>query len=89
MSFIEQLSPGQFVTYLLLFSGIPLLVTMLIGVVVSIFQAVTQIQEQSLSFIPKVVFIFGFFILFGGYLTENFVDYTSSLLNSLPEVSSK
>jgi flagellar biosynthesis protein FliQ len=89
MSFIEQISPGQFVIYLLLFSGIPLLATMLIGVVVSIFQAVTQIQEQSLSFIPKAVFVFGFFILFGGYLAENFVDYTSNLLNSLPEVASK
>lgn len=60
--------------------GGPMLVlSMLAGVVVAIFQAVTQIHEQTISFILKVVIVVGVLLLSGGWMLETLQDYTREL----------
>lgn len=60
--------------------GAPLLLlSMLVGILVAIFQAVTQIHEQSLSFILKLVVVVGVLLVGGGWMLEVLVDYTKYL----------
>lgn len=64
--------------------GAPLLgVTMVIGIVISIFQAVTQINEMTLTFVPKIVGVFVALIIFGPWMLETIVSFTSALLGNL------
>ena len=53
-----------------------LLLSMLVGVVVAIFQAVTQIHEQTISFILKLVVVISVLLLGGGWMMETIQDYT-------------
>ena len=65
----------------------PLLLTALIvGLVVSIFQAVTQIQEQSLSLIPKIMAVAGVMIVLGPWMLGQLVSYTAALFTSIPSM---
>ncbi|AZN37939.1 flagellar biosynthesis protein FliQ [Iodobacter sp. LRB] len=67
--------------------GGPLLLTALVvGLVVSIFQAATQINEASLSFIPKLLITFLVFILIGPWMIETAMDYTIRLFQSIPQL---
>ena len=59
---------------------------LLVGILVSIFQATTQIQEQTLSFIPKIIAIFVAILVFGPWMLNLLVDYTRALFISLPQV---
>lgn len=60
--------------------GGPMLVlSMLAGVVVAIFQAVTQIHEQTISFILKVVIVVGVLLLGGGWMLSTLQEYTREL----------
>jgi len=62
----------------------PLLgIGLLVGLIVSIFQATTQIQEQSLQFIPKLVAIFVAMIVFGPWMLSLLLDYTRGILGNL------
>ena len=56
-----------------------LLVSMAIGLIVSIFQTVTSIQEQTLTFVPKLVGIFVTLMILGGWMMNNIVEYTTGL----------
>ena len=63
----------------------PLLLTALvIGLVVSIFQAATQINEMTLSFIPKLLGIFAVLIFTGSWMINMMVDYIQRLFNNIP-----
>ena len=65
----------------------PLLLTALVvGLVVSIFQAVTQIQEQSLSLIPKIMAVAGVMIVLGPWMLGQLVSYTAALFTSIPSM---
>ncbi len=65
--------------------GGPLLITaLMIGLVVSIFQAVTQIQEQSLSLIPKIIGVAAVIVLLGPWMLGQLVSYTTALYTSIP-----
>ena len=65
----------------------PLLGAMLIvGLVVGLFQAATQINEQTLSFIPKLVGIFLTLILAGPWMLQMMVDYIRRLFESIPQI---
>lgn len=61
-----------------------LLVGLAIGLVVSIFQAVTQIQEQSLSFIPKILGVVAVGVLLGPWMLGQLVTWTQELYGSIP-----
>lgn len=63
----------------------PVLITALaIGLLVSIFQAATQINEQTLSFIPKLVGMFGMLIIAGPWMVGLMVDFIQRLFSNIP-----
>jgi flagellar biosynthetic protein FliQ len=63
----------------------PLLLTALVtGLVVSIFQAATQINEMTLSFIPKLLAIFAALVLAGPWMLNVIVDFTRRLIEGIP-----
>jgi len=66
--------------YLIIKTSAPvLLVSLIVGLIVSIFQTVTSIQEQTLTFVPKVIAIFLTIILLGHWMLNNMAGYMESL----------
>ena len=65
-------------------AGPLLLVALLAGLVVSILQAVTQIQEQSLTLIPKIVGISAVVVVLGPWMLGQLIAYTTALYTSIP-----
>ena len=53
----------------------PILVGLVVGIIVSIFQAATQINEQTLAFVPKIVGILASLLLFGGMMLTNLTEF--------------
>jgi flagellar biosynthetic protein FliQ len=72
----------------LLVAGPMLIVALLIGLTVSVLQAVTQIQEQTLAFVPKLVGVSVVFLLALPWLLQLLVKYTTELFRSLPSLVS-
>jgi flagellar biosynthetic protein FliQ len=67
--------------------SLPLLgVGLLVGVVISIIQAVTQIQEQTLSFIPKVLAMAAVLVIGGPWMLNQLLAYTAELWSSIPNM---
>ena len=67
--------------------GLPLLLAgLVVGLVVSVFQAVTQIQEQTLSFIPKVVATAVVIVVGGPWMLDQLIAYTAELYTSIPRL---
>jgi flagellar biosynthetic protein FliQ len=65
--------------------AMPLLgVALVLGLVVSVVQAVTQIQEQTLSFIPKIVGMGVVIVLAGPWMLNQVIAYTAELYSSIP-----
>ena len=61
-----------------------LLAGLVVGLIVSVFQAVTQIQEQTLAFIPKIVAIAVVLVVGGPWMLGQILTYTTDLYNSIP-----
>ena len=59
-----------------------LLVSLIVGLVISIFQTVTSIQEQTLTFLPKLLAIFLAILLCGGWIMDNCVEFFTRLCNN-------
>lgn len=70
----------------LLLSAGPMLASMVIGLVVSIFQATTQIQEQTLSYVPKLAGVFVTIGILGPWILAQTVKFTVALLDTIPTV---
>lgn len=68
--------------------GPMMLVGLVVGLVVSIFQAVTSIQEQSLSFIPKIVALAAILVILGPWMLDQLVTYAQNLYTSIPSLIS-
>jgi len=68
----------------LLVSAPLLLTALIVGLVVSVFQAATQINEMTLSFIPKLVGVFVAVVVSGPWILQLLVDYTQRLFASIP-----
>ena len=64
-----------------------LLVALVIGLVVSIFQAATQINEATLSFIPKLIGIFATLVIAGPWMLTVLTDYLRSVLTNIPNLA--
>lgn len=77
---------SQAMTLALSVAGPLLLASLLIGLLVSVFQAVTQIQEQSLTLIPKIVGIVLVIVLLGPWMLDHLVTYTANLYSSIPSM---
>ena len=61
-----------------------LLAALVVGLLISVFQAVTQIQEQTLSFIPKIVALVVVLIIAGPWMLSTIVDWTTELWQQIP-----
>lgn len=65
--------------------GLPLLLAgLVVGLIISVFQAVTQIQEMTLSFIPKLLAVAVVLIVAGPWMLDQMVGYTTDLYHSIP-----
>lgn len=81
----QVLNIGQNGLFMLLTVAAPVLLTVLaIGLVVSIFQAATQISEATLSFVPKVVGAVGVLAFAGPWMLSTLVEYLQRVLQSIP-----
>lgn len=70
--------------YMILILTAPVLAIGLgVGLLVSIFQATTQIQEQTLAFIPKIISIFLAILFFGPWMLTHLIDFTAGFFNEL------
>jgi len=58
-----------------------LLIALFIGLIVAIFQATTQIQEQTLAFVPKILGVFGILMFAGPWILQKLVEYTMGIFN--------
>ena len=67
-------------------AGPLLLATLVVGLLISIFQAATQINEATLSFIPKLVAAFLILLLAGPWMLQLLVDYIRRLFESIPQL---
>jgi len=70
---------------MILWLSLPMLVVALVvGVAISLFQAVTQIQEMTLTFVPKIIAVFAAMILVAPWLVETLVTFTRQLFENIP-----
>jgi len=66
--------------------GPPILISMIVGLIISLFQAVTQIQEQTLTFVPKMIVIFGVLAALGPWLGGTLLQFALSCFEGFPKV---
>lgn len=59
-----------------------LLISLVVGLLVSVFQTVTSIQEQTLTFVPKILSIFAMLLLTGHWIAVNITEFTTNLWNN-------
>lgn len=71
----------------ILIMAAPILISALVvGLMVAIFQATTSIQEQTLTFVPKIMTILGVLALLGGWMFASLREYTIDLFNLIPQM---
>ena len=63
-----------------------LLVALVTGLIISILQAATQINEMTMTFIPKILVIVGIAVILGPWMMRNFIEYTRALIINIPSV---
>lgn len=87
LSQIEILTILRDAVYTVLMAAMPMLgAALIIGVIVSIFQATTQINEQTLAFVPKIIGILLSILFFGGWIISKLTNFTQelySMINSM------
>ena len=76
----------QTLTLVIYVSGPMLIVALIVGLGISIFQAVTQIHEMTLTFIPKILAVFAVILLTLPWIIRQMVDFTTQLIRSIPTV---
>ena len=78
---------GTEALYLIVALAAPLLLSaLLVGLLVGIFQAATQIQEQTLSFIPKLIALVAALVVMGPWLLQSWLSYTQALFLQIPSL---
>lgn len=79
------LSMGQKMLEMAFILAVPvLLVTFLVGLIVSILQSATQIQEMTLSYIPKLIAAYVVVLLLGAWMLNKLLDFTKELIVNIP-----
>lgn len=68
-------------------AGPVLIGSLLVGLLISIFQAVTQIQEQTLTFVPKLIIVIGILVLGGPWMMNKLVVLTSELFGMIANIT--
>ena len=67
----------------LLISGPTMVAGMIIGLIIALFQALTSIQEMTLTFVPKIIVIFGAIIVFMPYMMTSIIEFTRVLFDRI------
>ena len=76
---------GQQALWVVLLVSAPMLgLGLIVGLLVSVFQATTSIQEQTLAFIPKIIAVFVAILIFGPWMLRIMVEYLTNLFVNLP-----
>lgn len=70
-------------TTIILTAAPPLLISLIVGLIISIFQTITSINEQNLVFVPKILAVFISLLVFGAYMMSNVQDLYYELYNNL------
>lgn len=76
----------QSIYMIIIISAPMLLIALAVGLIVSVFQAMTQIQEQTLAFIPKILAVFLSIVFFGPWMLTLLLDFTRDLFQQLPSL---
>ena len=76
----------QTVEVTILLAAPPLLAALVVGLLISLFQAATQINEMTLSFIPKLLALVAVMLITGPWMLTHLVDYTRRLYESIPSL---
>ena len=76
----------QAIEVTLIISAPMLLTALAVGLIISIFQAATQLNESTLQFVPKLVVMFMVILLFGPWMIQYLVDYIQRLFESIPQL---
>jgi flagellar biosynthetic protein FliQ len=77
----------QAILLVVLLSGIPIILSMCVGVMISVFQAATQIQEQTLTFVPKMIIVFGTLIIGGYWMMTQLVKFLHGIFMLIPQIT--
>lgn len=72
------------ITLIVMLAGPALIVSLIIGSVISLIQAATQVNEVTMTFVPKIIGIGLVLILLGSWMLQQMLVFTSNLFNSLP-----
>ncbi|MDH4029151.1 MAG: flagellar biosynthetic protein FliQ [Nitrospirota bacterium] len=83
LELVNGISVEMFKTTLYV-AGPPLLMGLVVGLLVGLFQTVTQIQEFTLTFVPKMLSVFLLLFLMMPWLTEKLVSFTVNLITNIP-----
>ncbi len=74
--------------YIILATTAPMLISaLLVGLIIAIFQATTQIQEQTLAFVPKIIVIFLMLLLLGPWILNTIMDFTYTIFEGISQVT--
>ena len=73
----------------LLVSGPPVVLSLIVGLIIAVFQATTQIQEQTLTFAPKVIVVFAVLALAGSWIGTQLLRFTFNLYDRFPQIIGK
>lgn len=80
-----NLTDGMFKTTIIVVAPV-IIITFLVGLMISIFQAATQINEMTLTFVPKILATAIALLIFGSWMTVELVDYTRELLKTMIDI---
>ena len=81
---LSQISRQTFETILLV-GGPVLVVSLVVGLLISLFQAVTQLQEMTLTFVPKIIAVFITLLVALPWMVKVLVSFTRSILENIPQ----
>ena len=77
----------QAIETVLMVAGPMLIVALVVGLIISIFQAATQINEQTMTFIPKIVGVFVTMLLFAPWMIQKATAFLLMIFNQLPNIT--
>ncbi len=79
---------GSEAVKMILLISLPMLaVALVVGISISLFQALTQIQEMTLTFVPKIIAVFAALIIAAPWMTEQMVTFTRDIFNMIPTLT--
>ena len=88
MNELFALEVGRNAMMMTIMLAAPMMVAALIvGLIISVFQALTQINEQTLTFVPKILAVFAALLLTGPWLMQSLVGYAANMFTMLPQMT--